>query len=145
GPHWPSLVCSLLVFVVLSCLCPSWLPPAKDRTPASYPCSPEQTRSAHTLKSGMERDANLIPVCVARRPLATGDPCRVRQGSAPRSGAPGTLMGRAAGCERDLMASRAVHASERRARLRRRTRAAGSAGRQVHRQAMRVASSDRAS
>jgi hypothetical protein len=102
GHAGPSFVCGLLVFVVLSYLCPSWLPPARRPDSGKLPVLTGTNQvGAHTLRSRHADGAGckLHPLCVTRRPLATGDPRRVRQGAgATFKCAPGTLTGRAASC-----------------------------------------------
>jgi hypothetical protein len=99
----PSSVACLSPWFFHTCVRRGSLPP-EDRTPASYPCSPEQTRSAPTLKPRHRAGCQPHPRSLRKAcPLATDDPCHVRQGWGPRSSAPGTLTGQAASCQRGLM------------------------------------------
>jgi hypothetical protein len=93
------------------------------------PCRPKtglrQATRAHWNKPGRRPHIEIPawggmqaspPVRHKARPLATGDPCRVQQGSGPRSGAPARSRGGQRHA-RKLDAPRAVHASDRRAQL----------------------------
>ena len=99
GPCGPSLVCGLLVFVVLPCVCPSWLSPPEDRTVASYPCSPEQTGRRSHNPAWAAQTSIRVP---HKAPLATGDPCRVND-RATFGCSRHTVTARAARCEGSVM------------------------------------------
>jgi hypothetical protein len=61
GPRWPPLVCGLLVFAVLSCLCPSRLPPARKPDCGKLPML-TRTNPGRRLHAEIPAwaDANLI-------------------------------------------------------------------------------------
>jgi hypothetical protein len=104
GPRWP------VPRLWLACLRSSFIP-----VPVVAPSRPktglQQATRAHRNKPGRRPRTEIRhgagckphPLCVTRRPLATGDPCLVRQGSGARSSTPGTLTGWAASCQRGLM------------------------------------------
>jgi hypothetical protein len=84
GRAGPSLVGGLLVFVVLSRLCPSWLLPARRPDCGQLPVPTGTNQAgARTLKSRPGRDANLIP-CAPQGASARhrrSMPCPARTGA----------------------------------------------------------------
>ena len=88
GPRWPVprmwLACLRSSVIPLPVVLPRARRPGFSKLPV---LTGTNLAGVHTLKSGMGRDANLIPhpPCVTGAPLATGDSCRVRQGLAPPS------------------------------------------------------------
>ncbi len=103
---------------VLSCLCPSWLPPARRRTVANCPCSPEQTQAgAHTLKSG--HGGGMQASSAVRHKARHSPPAIQAMSGKDRAAFRCCRHAHGAGCvvREGRMPSWAVHTPERRARL----------------------------